>query len=360
MNYDAESFKAGFALGRVLWRPPIPEEAPPPSYGPYLLFESDTGSDFTLFRYPWNSMFLEYSFDTVVWNTLGYSSVGSRNGKIYVRGTNNTRISSYNGGEFRLRTTDDSKIRCVGNVETLLDYETVLNGGHPVMDDEAFSCLFRNCSALISGPDLPSTILTPRCYSHMFDGCTSLVEAPDLPATILSSGCYVGMFIGCTSLVIPPKLLAETLVFDCYRDMFAGCSSLIKAPRLPALVMADRCYSNMFSGCTSLVTPPTLPANVLATECYRAMFNKCTSLSSLPKLSALNLADGCYMQMFLNTNISLRWSIDVNHPYEFRIPYFGDGIDAYNTTWEMTASGDLDNVWWPAINTTYYSNLPTI
>ena len=42
--------------------------------------------------------------------------------------------------------------------------------------------------------------LAGDCYSYMFRDCTSLISAPELPATFLPYGCYMSMFYGCFSL----------------------------------------------------------------------------------------------------------------------------------------------------------------
>jgi hypothetical protein len=61
----------------------------------------------------------------------------------------------------------------------------------------------------------------------MFNGCTSLIKAPKLlPATTLRENCYYGMFRDCTSLVTAPELPALTLISNCYSYMFYNCTSL--------------------------------------------------------------------------------------------------------------------------------------
>ena len=67
-----------------------------------------------------------------------------------------------------------------------------------------YDSMFRNCTSLITVPQLAAITLANYCYSHMFDGCTALVTAPALPATTLAESCYAGMFDGCNSLLNTP------------------------------------------------------------------------------------------------------------------------------------------------------------
>lgn len=175
---------------------------------------------------------LEYSTDKNNWNawdcTSPISSVsdGTKH-NIYMRGTGNTYITGYQAssttGHFVLT---GSNISCEGNIETLLDYQTVVNGNHPTIADYCFTALFYNCNSLIKAPSLPTITLTEGCYAEMFGFCTSLVAAPSLPATTLSESCYMWMFASCYNLQTVPNLPATTLFYDCYTSMFNGCTSL--------------------------------------------------------------------------------------------------------------------------------------
>ena len=158
--------------------------------------------------------------------------------------------------------------------------------------------MFNGCTSLRTAPELPATILLNFCYSDMFSGCTSLVTAPELPAITLADGCYSSMFNGCTSLVNVSELPATTLTNYCYMYMFNDCISLVNAPELPATTLTNQCYDNMFKGCTSLVNAPILPATTLANQCYNSMFQGCTSLVNAPILPATTLANYCYEYMF--------------------------------------------------------------
>ena len=256
---------------------------------------------------------LEYSTDTSTWSTwdgtttLSSATSGSDN-VLYLRGIGNTVITGKKNSYKWVFT--GSNITCIGNIENLLDYETVKTGGHPTMAD--------------------------YCYAYMFYGCTGLTQAPALPATTVAIYCYAYMFRACTGLTQAPALPATTMLNYCYSNMFDGCTGLIQAPALPATTVAESCYKSMFQGCTSLTQAPALPATNLKRECYYDMFQGCTSL----KLSSTQTGE--YTQ-------------------EYRIPSSGTGTTATNALVEMFTGTGGTFTGTPAINTTYYlSNTNTV
>ena len=280
----------------------------------YLTFKSP--SSFTLkindTTKHWNGT-LEYSTNASTWTTwdgtttLSSATKGSSN-VLYLRGTGNTRITGSNSNYKWVLT--GSNIKCIGNIENLLDYATVTAGNHPTM--------------------------ASNCYRIMFSGCTSLTQAPSLPATTLAEGCYQDMFLGCTSLTQAPALPATTLTTYCYSHMFQGCTSLTQAPSLPATTLAGHCYPAMFRDCTALTQAPALPATTLTSYCYAYMFQGCTSL----KLSSTNTGE--YIQ-------------------EYRIPSSGTGTVGTDSLYNMFAYTGGTFKGTPEINTTYYlSNTNTI
>ena len=281
-----------------------PEQPQEPEIVPYLTFSS--ASSFTIGvidnKKYWDGT-LEYSTDGSTWTTwAGTSAISSASDgtkhNLYLRGTGNTYITGSSGSSSKAKwVLTGSNISCSGNIENLLDYATVANGGHPTMATYCYSNMFRGCTSLTTAPELPATTLANYCYTHMFYGCTSLTTAPALPATTLATYCYRYMFYGCTSLVTAPELPATTLASNCYQYMFYGCTSLVTAPELPATTLASTCYQYMFYN-TSLTTAPELPATTLAAHCYSNMFRGCTSLTTAPELPATTLADYCYNEMF--------------------------------------------------------------
>lgn len=186
--------------------------------------------DFTLKAHnttkSWDGM-LEYSTDTSTWNTWDGTEISSSGNTLYLRGTGNTKIT---GDSYRYKFvftgTDTLKIACKGNIENLLDYETVSDGGHPTMGSYCYANMFCNCTSLTTAPELPATTLTEGCYRDMFDACASLTTAPALPATTLTNYCYAGMFDACTSLTTAPALPATTLTNYCYLNMFYNCTKI--------------------------------------------------------------------------------------------------------------------------------------
>ena len=242
---------------------------------------------------------LEYFASDKTWatwdGTTTLSSIDNNGDNVlYLRGTGNTVIT---GGISRWVLTG-FKIKCIGNIENLLDYTTVKSGLHPTMADGCYYGMFQGCTALTQAPDLPATTLATYCYYGMFQGCTALIQAPYLPAITLANYCYRAMFKDCTSLIQAPYLPAITLANSCYYEMFTGCTSLTQAPTLPATTLANYCYNGMFQGCTSLIQAPALPATTLSDYCYSVMFQNCTSLTQAPALPATTLANYCYNGMF--------------------------------------------------------------
>ena len=250
----------------------------------------------------WDGTLEYFAFNETwaTWDGAGTLSAVYNGGEyvLYLRGIGNSVITG--GISWDLVGID---IKCIGNIENLLDYATVESGNHPIMGD--------------------------NCYREMFNNCTSLTQAPNLPATTLAAGCYWSMFSGCTSLIQAPALPATILKDNCYSAMFQHCYALTQPPALPATTLADSCYSFMFSYCNSLTQVPDLPATTLVYQCYSAMFKDCISL----KLSSTKTDE--YIQ-------------------EYRIPSSGNGVTAMAALYGMfdgtggTFTGET------AINTTYY------
>ena len=324
---------------------------------PYLSFLGN--EDFTLKTYNttknWDGT-LEYSTDKSTWNTWDGTEISSSGSKLYLRGTGNTRITGNdNYYRFVFTGTDTLKIACKGNIENLLDYETVSAGGHPTMISYCYRSMFYGCTSLTTAPELPATMLATGCYEDMFYGCTSLTTTPALPATTLADYCYCYMFCGCTAITTAPALPATTLAGICYNSMFYGCTSLTTAPELPATTLAGNCYSYMFYGCTSLTTAPALPATTLAGNCYSNMFYGCTSLTTAPALPATTLVVFCYSNMFNGcTNIKLSTTQTEEYQTAYRIPTSGTGKTALKALQDMFANTGGTFTGTPEINTTYY------
>lgn len=385
------TFQAGLAAGIVSgMRFPMVVERK--KTVPYLTFAS--AEPFTLAqrrrKKVWEGT-LYYSTDAITWSewdattAVLASAEGKGEHRIYMRGVGNTKIGSATSDSFVL---SGSGIRCNGNIENLLDYETVARGEHPPMDTYCFGNLFLDCTNLVTPPELPAITLANNCYHRMFQGCTNLTSAPALPATTLANNCYQYMFWGCASLTTPPELPATTLASSCYYwmfndctkltsapallatkleklcylGMFRGCDSLIVPPELPAITLASSCYSGMFEFCDALEYAPTLPATTLASGCYNDMFLNCVNLSVIPKLPATTLQQGCYDGMFSGcANIKMSATKTGEYQTAYRIPTSGTGVDAPNYGGDSAADEMFKNTGGtftgtPSINTTYYTS----
>lgn len=228
---------------------------------------------FTLSVYPnWDGT-MEYSMDQKEWNTWDGSEISGT--KLFVRGIGNTQVTGSSKPDERWVLTG-SNIVCTGNIETLLDYETVSLGEHPEMANYCYSSMFYSCTALTTAPELPATTLADYCYSRMFYGCTALTTAPELPATSLADYCYYEMFSACTSLTV--------------------------APELPATALADYCYSGMFQGCTKLKLSATQTDEY--TQAYR-----------IPSFNTGTTASGAMSSMFANTGGTFTGTPEINTTY---------------------------------------------
>ena len=183
------------------WTPPVttPPVEPTPTY---LTFSSN--SSFTLKVYDntkhWDGT-LYYSTNTtdwIVWS--GVTTLSSFNNKLYLRGTGNTKITGSAASRFRWELTGTA-IECIGNIENLLDWETVALGNHPAMAKSCFAFLFAG-APLIAPPSLPAISVTELCYAYMFSGIRSLNIVNILPATTMASYCYSQMYESSPSIKV--------------------------------------------------------------------------------------------------------------------------------------------------------------
>lgn len=233
----------------------------------------------------------------------GATQISSVNGTLDLRGTGNTVITG-NGGNRQFVLTG-SNIRCMGNIEDLLDYAVVGSGSHPAMANYCFTALFSGCSALITAPMLPAETLTDYCYNAMFSNCTSLRSAPALFAPTMTYFCYASMFSSCTSLTSPPAISATTPATSCFSSMFLNCSSLEELPALHMTAFVDRSCAYMFYNCANI------------------------------KLSTVPTGD---------------------YQTAYRIPISGTGTMASNSFEEMFTGTGGTFAGTPTINTTYYTD----
>ena len=175
----------------------------------YLTFSSPNPFSIRVATPGWDGK-LYYSTDTKTWvEWTGTEVNATEKGGIYAlyfRGTGNVLIAKASTSKWIL---SGSNISCTGNIESLLDYETVAAGQHPTMANYCYSSMFYGCTSLTTAPSLPATTLANYCYSSMFYGCTSLTTAPSLPATTLANRCYLSMFYGCTKIKVAVSKSSE-------------------------------------------------------------------------------------------------------------------------------------------------------
>lgn len=333
----------------------------PQTHNTYIYFDDDYSSQFTLTTANstknWDGT-IETSTDGTNWTvwdgTTGVTS--SNNGRLYVRGSNNTYITGNknNGWVF----TNAHLIAIGGNIESLLDNETVGANTHPSMANYAFAGLFMNAPIfLVPETFLPATTLAKYCYQYLFSG-TNLLIAPALPATILADYCYQYLFNGCTALsdIDDLHLNANTVYIGSYSNMFKGCTALTTAPALPATTVRSMGCAAMFYGCTALVTPPALPATTVDTYSYNNIFYGCTSLTKLVALPAINISSNSYAGMFRNCPlIGLSTTQSGDYVNEYRIPTTGTGTATTNSFSNMFSGTHGSFTSNPTVNTTYYT-----
>lgn len=178
---------------------------------------------------------VEYSTDALDWSIWeGDAPLQSVDGKLYLRGIGNTQMSCDEfprdiDGQMAFCTyqwyIEGEEVSCSGNLENLLDYTVVANGGHPELVEFGFTWLFTGCQALVAAPDFLGEY------------------APDYA--------FREMFARCINLRTPPRLAATTLGYSCYTYMFAE-SGIDKLPELPGIVLGQYCYEHMFEGCSNI------------------------------------------------------------------------------------------------------------
>lgn len=222
--------------------------------------------------------------DTVLWKGNGYRMMNTSSG---------ATPSSF---------SSTCKFNASGNIMSLLK-EDECDISPDITNDTTFTQLFKDCTTIITAPELPSAVALESCYYGMFMGCTSLIKAPDLPATTAYYRSYMEMFSGCTSLTIIPTVLpAETNTADgVYRSMFYNCTSITAAPEIKTSTIGANLCLNMFTGCTSLISTPKLVATSIANYGCKEMFKGCTSLSVVPSnmiSSVTSLGSQSCMDMF--------------------------------------------------------------
>ena len=271
---------------------------------PYISFFADEAQTFTFVKgskVTIDAGLFEYSINGGKWTTMVADTpiaFGGADGDLRLRGKspNGTASSGNFSDAYNVKFGNaDVKVRCKGDIRTLIDYETHLTAD---TGNARFAQLFYKATALVSAPELPITELATGCYYNMFSE-TSIEDAPELPATVAPYQCYTYMFDCCYKLTYSPDLKATTVGQNAYMCMFNGCKALKKAPEILAaeLIESNNCYA-MFSWCSALEEGPSvLYAETLQNKCYAYMFQECPALKKAPVIKAVKIAGGdqhCY------------------------------------------------------------------
>ena len=332
---------------------------------PYVTFTAEATQTFTMSKAVET---LEYSVNNGEWKILGTNTVtfGGTNGTLRLRGKSLIGTANSIDDYSQISFGNETFVACSGDIRTLIDYE---NYDTTNTKEARYCYLFKNCSVLVSAPELPAMNLADycyygmfqictnlsiapklpamnlegRCYGLMFSGCNSLITAPQLPATNLAAVCYTCMFKDCVNLTTAPVLPATILGEACYQMMFENCTNLTKTPDLPATTLAVACYYMMYKGCTNLVNAPQLPATNLAPHCYESMFHSCTSIVKAPTLSATKLTDYCYAYMFYNcSNLNNITMLATNVSAEYCLNKWTFGLPSSGT---FTKAKDVESLY---------------
>lgn len=167
------------------------------------------------------SMYIKYT-ESDAWQEWD-GSVSSPSRTIYLRGQNNTKVTTYEGF-FRFCKENNSNeafedsVFCDGEIGSLLDSYKVAKGklkkalsssfyyafayaplvNTPKINFEeigvnAFISSFSHCTKLTTTPSLPATVVEYNGYYHMFDSA-AISSLPKLPAISVGSYGYGYMF----------------------------------------------------------------------------------------------------------------------------------------------------------------------
>lgn len=228
--------------------------------------------------------------------------------KIYLRGVNNTQLSSAKTrSRFQFTKYRSSgsvlELKIGGDILTLLDKDVTSFEGKR-LPDYCFMDIFNSQTGIVDAGDLELTpkLSSESLYQQMFYGCSQLVTSPQkIYLTDMSTDCCRTMFYKCSSLVNIPETFcpnvtslgyyvqtsgisktwkfAESCFMSCFRE-----TAIKKLPKLPATKLSKLCYAYMFAGCKGLTTQTNwyLPCESFnATQqggCYNYMFTDCTNL----------------------------------------------------------------------------------
>ena len=213
-NTDSIKYDHVFAYGGGETLPYLTFSGPVPFAIRNLLNSNNKGPN-------WDGL-IEYSFDTYNWFTWENSATkivdAAFNGGeycLFLRGTGNTFVgvsqhtinkaanyiaitSSSSVFSFLTRSSKPGcQVRCRGDIEVLLDYQSVINGQHPQLVAPGFAGLFDTQDLLIEGPALTCPYVPLGGYEAIFRH-TSFAAPPFIRVPAVVEGeAFAGMFAGC-------------------------------------------------------------------------------------------------------------------------------------------------------------------
>ena len=234
------------------------------------------------------------------WTSWDYSEIEIPVGGYieFKAGEDNMGVTGQEGHGF---TITGNNIVGSGSIMSLL-YKTLTIDNNLILPNYnwCFNELFKNCTSLITAPELPATNLTEGCYASMFYGCINLTAAPELPATTLAVSCYNSMFRGCTSLTAAPELPAVSIPNNGYQSMFYGCTNLSSAPELNATSAGASAFKTMFAYCTSITSSPVINVSRLNSYTCESMFEGCSSIETAGEIKSVHTEHCACAKMFKN------------------------------------------------------------
>lgn len=268
----------------------------------YLCFTANTAGSTVKLQANWTpyEVELEISVDWINWSTYTiWSTITLSNllDKIYFRNKSETDTNFNKDGFNYYNFVMTWSIAWSWDINYLLNKNST-----NTLSSNCYRWLFRDCSSLVSSPELPATTLADYCYMTMFRQCTGLISMPELPATTWTDGCYYNMFYGCTSLVNISKInITNAWNYSC-QQMFAHCSNLEKIPKLPATTLASQSYSSMFYSC------PKIKLSTTQTWAYQTAYRIPTTWTGTTWTNSLS-------DMFTSTWWTFTWTPTINTTY---------------------------------------------
>lgn len=223
-----------------------------------------------------------YSYDHITWNEWNGSPLRAANGKLFLRGINNTRMNGIMAGDYTFRL-NGTNIMAYGNIENIFDYVKVANNQPIPFYHNAMTNLFNGQIALVRAPDF---------------GTSPLVRQPD--DTSINGMCE-GIYYG-SGIIDCPKIPTPAVDVKTFRSAFAYCSRLRSLPELLPLAIENSSYEYMFDSC------PNIKMSTTRTGIYQNEYR-------IPAIGTGTAVSGGLSNMFSNTGGSFKSTPTINTTY---------------------------------------------